>query len=73
MILTTGVACAILVGCFLVLVILRVPVAFALGLATIPVVMLDLRLTSFLIMDRMFQSYTRSFCWRFRSSYWRRT
>jgi tripartite ATP-independent transporter DctM subunit len=57
MILTTGVACAILVGCFLVLVILRVPVAFALGLATIPVVMLDLRLTSFLIMDRMFQSY----------------
>lgn len=57
MILSTGFACAILVGCFLVLVILRVPVAFALGLATIPVVMLDLRLTSFLIMDRMFQSY----------------
>lgn len=57
MILTTGIACAILVGCFLVLVVLRVPVAFALGLATIPVVMLDLRLTSFLIMDRMFQSY----------------
>ncbi|MEM8729387.1 MAG: TRAP transporter large permease [Pseudomonadota bacterium] len=57
MILTTGTACALLVGCFLLLVILRVPVAFALGLATIPVVMLDLRLTSFLIMDRMFQSY----------------
>lgn len=57
MILSTSAACAILVGCFLLLVILRVPVAFALGIATIPVVMLDLRLTSFLIMDRMFQSY----------------
>lgn len=57
MILSTGLACAILVGGFLFLVAMRVPVAFALGIATIPVVMLDLRLTSFLIMDRMFQSY----------------
>ena len=57
MILSTGLACALLVGGFLFLVILRVPVAFALGIATIPVVMLDIRLTSFLIMDRMFQSY----------------
>jgi tripartite ATP-independent transporter DctM subunit len=38
-------------------VVLRVPVAFALGLATIPVVALDVRLTPFLIIDRMFQSY----------------
>ncbi|MDV7145452.1 TRAP transporter large permease [Tropicimonas sp. TH_r6] len=57
MIVSTGLACAILVGGFLLLVILRVPVAFALGIATIPVVMMDLRLTPFLIMDRMFQSY----------------
>lgn len=57
MIVSTGLACALLVGAFLVLVILRVPVAFALGIATIPVVFLDLRLTPFLIMDRMFQSY----------------
>ena len=57
MILSTGMACALLVGCFLLLVILRVPVAFALGIATLPVVALDLRLTPFIIIDRMFQSY----------------
>ena len=57
MILSTGLACALLVGCFLLLVILRVPVAFALGIATIPVVAMDLRLTPFIIIDRMFQSY----------------
>lgn len=57
MIISTGYACLILVGSFLTLVILRVPVAFALGIATIPVVAFDLRLTPFLIMDRMFQSY----------------
>ncbi|MBT0959114.1 TRAP transporter large permease [Alphaproteobacteria bacterium KMM 3653] len=57
MIVSTGLACAILVGGFLLLVILRVPVAFALGIATIPIVILDLRLTPFIILDRMFQSY----------------
>ena len=57
MIVSTGVACAILVGCFLFLVILRVPVAFALGIATIPIVVMDIRLTPFIILDRMFQSY----------------
>lgn len=57
MILTAGTACALLIGTFIVLVLLRVPVAFALGIATIPVVVLDLRLTPFLILDRMFQSY----------------
>lgn len=57
MIVTTGLACAILVGGFILLVILRVPVAFALGIATIPLVMLELRLTPFIVLDRMFQSY----------------
>jgi len=57
MIVSTGMACAILVGGFLLLVMLRIPVAFALGLATIPVVVLDLRLTPFILIDRMFQSY----------------
>ncbi|WP_417245315.1 TRAP transporter large permease [Celeribacter sp.] len=57
MIVSTGMACAILVGCFLLLVMLRVPVAFALGLATVPVVVMDLRLTPFILLDRMFQSY----------------
>jgi len=57
MIVSTGMACAILVGGFLLLVMLRIPVAFALGLATIPVIVLDLRLTPFILIDRMFQSY----------------
>jgi tripartite ATP-independent transporter DctM subunit len=57
MIVSTGLACAILVGVFLLLVIIRVPVAFALGLATVPLVLLDLRLTPFIVIDRMFQSY----------------
>jgi tripartite ATP-independent transporter DctM subunit len=57
MILSTGIACALLVGGFLLLVVLRVPVAFALGIATLPVVALDIRLTPFIIIDRMFQSY----------------
>lgn len=57
MIVTTGLACALLVGTFLLLVILRVPVAFALGIATIPVVLLDIRLAPVIIIDRMFQSY----------------
>ena len=60
MILSTAVACYIQIGGFLVPVILRVPVAFAFGIATTPVVMLVLRLTSFLIMGRMFQSYNSS-------------
>ncbi len=57
MIVSTGLACAILVGGFILLVILRVPVAFALGIATVPIVLMDLRLTPFIILDRMFQSY----------------
>ena len=57
MIISTGLACLILVGLFILLVLLRIPVAFALGLATIPIVVLDLRLTPFILLDRMFQSY----------------
>ncbi|MEL6521082.1 MAG: TRAP transporter large permease [Pseudomonadota bacterium] len=57
MIVSTGLACALLVGGFILLVALRIPVAFALGLATIPVVVMDLRLTPFILLDRMFQSY----------------
>jgi tripartite ATP-independent transporter DctM subunit len=58
MIVSTGMACFILIAGFISLVIARVPVAFALGIATIPLVVLDLRLTPFLIMDRMLNSYT---------------
>ena len=48
---------AILFPVFGVLVILRIPVAFALGLACVPVFMIDPRLTPFLLMNEMFKSY----------------
>ena len=57
MIVSTGLASAVLVGGFLLLVLIRVPVAFALGIATVPIVLLDIRLTPFIVLDRMFQSY----------------
>jgi tripartite ATP-independent transporter DctM subunit len=57
MIITTGLACAILVGGFIFLVAMRVPVAFSLAIATVPIVVLELRLTPFIVLDRMFQSY----------------
>ncbi|MBT8360862.1 MAG: TRAP transporter large permease [Deltaproteobacteria bacterium] len=54
---TPGEVAAILFLVFGVLVILRVPVAFALGLACVPVFMIDDRLTPFLLMNEMFKSY----------------
>lgn len=57
MILDTATAATILIVGFLVLIFIRIPVAFALGLATLPVVLLELRLTPFIVIDRMFQSY----------------
>ncbi|GAA6180098.1 MULTISPECIES: TRAP transporter large permease [unclassified Shimia] len=57
MILDTATAATMLIAAFLVLIFIRIPVAFALGLATVPVVLLELRLTPFIVLDRMFQSY----------------
>ncbi len=57
MILDTATAATMLIATFLALIFIRIPVAFALGLATIPVVLLELRLTPFIVLDRMFQSY----------------
>ncbi len=57
MILGTATAATMLIVGFLILIFIRIPVAFALGLATIPVVVLELRLTPFIVLDRMFQSY----------------
>ena len=70
MILTTGLACALLVGGFLLLVILRVPVAFALGIATIPVVMLEIRLTPLLLSTGCSSRITPLFYWLSHSFYW---
>jgi tripartite ATP-independent transporter DctM subunit len=48
---------SILFGVFALLIILRVPVAFALGLACIPVFFIDDRLTPFLLLNEMLKSY----------------
>ena len=47
----------IMFGVFGVLVVLRVPVAFALGLACVPVFFIDDRLTPFLLLNEMLKSY----------------
>lgn len=47
----------ILFPLFMLLVLMRVPIAFALGLACVPVFMLEERLTPFLLMNEMFKSY----------------
>ncbi len=47
----------LLFGVFIGLVILRVPIAFALGLACIPVFFIDERLTPFLLLNEMLKSY----------------
>jgi len=48
---------AILFGIFGVLIVLRIPVAFALGIACIPVFFMDERLTPFLLLNEMLKSY----------------
>ena len=52
-----GEVAAILFGVFAVLVVLRVPVAFALGLAVVPVFFIEERLTPVLLLREMFKSY----------------
>ena len=47
----------ILFGVFALLIIVRVPVAFALGLACVPVFFIDDRLTPFLLLNEMLKSY----------------
>ena len=54
---TAGEVSAILFPTFIALIILRVPVAFALGLACAPVLLLSDRLTPIVLMNEMFKSY----------------
>ena len=42
---------------FIILVVLRIPVAIALGLACVPIFLIEDRLTPFLLMNEMFKSY----------------
>src|SRR5436305_9613121 len=52
-----GEVAGILFGVFAVLIVLRVPVAFALGLACIPVFFIDDRLTPLQLLNEMFKAY----------------
>ncbi len=55
--LTPGFAAAILFGSFFLLMILRVPIAFALGLACLPILMLEPRLSPLVIFNTTFKAY----------------
>ncbi len=52
-----GEVAAIMFGVFAILVLLRVPVSFALGLACLPILLIDDRLTPFLLINEMWKSY----------------
>ena len=52
-----GEVAAILFGTFGVLIVIRIPVSFALGLACIPVILVDERLTPVLLINEMWKSY----------------
>ena len=52
-----GEAAVIMFGTFAVLVLLRIPVSFALGLACVPIMLLDERMTPILLINEMWKSY----------------
>lgn len=52
-----GEVAAIMLGVFALLILLRIPVSFALGLACIPILLIDPRLTPFLLINEMWKSY----------------
>src|SRR6478672_3176345 len=54
---TPGVAAAILFGTFFALLIVRVPVAFALGLSCLPILMFEPRLSPLVIFNTTFKAY----------------
>ncbi len=55
--LTPGVAAMLLFGTFFVLMVLRVPVAFALGLACLPVLFIEPRLSPMVVFNTTFKAY----------------
>ncbi|MFP6658473.1 MAG: TRAP transporter large permease [Pirellulales bacterium] len=54
---SAGEVATILFGSFGILIVLRIPVSFALGLACVPVFAIDDRLTPFLLINEMWKSY----------------
>ncbi|MBC9209243.1 TRAP transporter large permease [Roseomonas aerophila] len=55
--LTPGIAAAILFGCFFLLLALRVPVAFALGVACLPIMLIEPHLSPFIVVQETFNAY----------------
>jgi len=55
--LTPGIAAIVLFGVFFALLIARVPVAFALGLACLPVLLIEERLSPLVLFNEMFKAY----------------
>ena len=55
--LTPGIAALLLFGCFFALLILRVPVAFALGLACLPSLVFEPRLSPMVLFNETFKAY----------------
>jgi tripartite ATP-independent transporter DctM subunit len=55
--LTPGIAAIVLFGMFFALLIARVPVAFALGLACLPVLLIEERLSPLVLFNEMFKAY----------------
>src|SRR5258706_5720459 len=55
--LTAGSAAAVLFGGFFLLLILRVPVAFALGLACLPILVIEPRLSPLTLFNETFKAY----------------
>ena len=55
--LSPGVAAGLLFGSFFLLMILRVPIAFALGLACLPVLLLEPRLSPMVVFNTTFKAY----------------
>lgn len=56
-VLSPGTAALVLFGGFFLLLIVRVPVAFALGLASLPVLLIEPRLSPMVLFNEMFKSY----------------
>ena len=56
-VLSSGSAAMVLFGGFFLLLILRVPVAFALGLCSLPVLIIEPRLSPMVLFNEMFKSY----------------
>jgi len=66
-------AALILFGGFFGLLALRVPVAFALGLSALPILLIEPRLSAYTLVQERSTRTTRSSCWPSRSTCWRRT